>query len=121
MSENAESDQLIRKLLRRKDKIEAQKWLQEDAGSSRRNIGEMTRSDSIALVHQLYKWGAKKVFAVDIGVNNQYESTDTLIIALPAEAEGREKIFEWSNELTKRMGYEAEEDRGQEYLLHWFD
>jgi hypothetical protein len=71
-------DELMRKLLRRKDRVAALAWLTGGPGGVHRNVGEMEHADSVALVRRLYDMGVLEVIAVDIGrsPNRRFESTD---------------------------------------------
>jgi hypothetical protein len=121
MNDHRTSSEIISRLLNKSDKVEAMAWLRGHSHFHQRNIGEMSNSDSIALVQLFYSWGALEVSAMDIGINEPYESTDTLIIRLPQEEELRMRFFCWSNEHNRRMGLDLKVDSGQQYLLIWFD
>ena len=117
-------DEQMRGLLRKKDRVEALGWLTSSPPGVSRGVGEMCDEDSVALVRKLYKWGVTEVIAVEIGIspNRRFESTDTLIVVLPDDAAVRKRVLDWNNKRSEKMGYEAiEEDRGQRYVLVWFD
>ena len=107
--------------MKSQDKVEALAWLTDAPAGVHRNIGEMTNPESVAYVRRLYKLGATEVVAVDIGVNRNYESTDTLIATLPQNPKTRKAIFESEGERAEEMGYEMEPDAAQPHLFIWFD
>jgi hypothetical protein len=74
-------DEFILSLLRMPDKIEAGHWL-ASAGESH-YIGEMSHEESVELVKEVYRLGAVRVDAVDIGTNAGLSSTDSLVVTLP--------------------------------------
>lgn len=116
-----DEDEIVSELLKRKDKIEAIKWLTSAPAGVHRNVGEMTNEESVAYVRNLYKLGAREVAAVKLSTNRKYESTDTLILTLPNDPSARAMIFESETERVEEMGYDEEPDMGQRYLLCWFD
>jgi hypothetical protein len=69
-----DDQEFVRKLLRKKDKVEALSWLEGDEG---RNVGELSHAKSLSLIRRLYKLGAVEIVAVDIGGHAGFESTDT--------------------------------------------
>jgi hypothetical protein len=112
-------DEYIQKLLRKKDKAEALKWL--SGLENQRNIGELSYKKSMSLVRKLYAMGALEVIATDISEHAGLASTDTLIATLPEDPAHRELLFEWNNDRILKMGYESGVDRGQKHMLIWFD
>lgn len=122
MASNQDDDAMsFATLLKSKDKVEAMRWLTGAPSGVHRNIGEMSNADSIRYVRSLYDLGARKVVAVHIGINRNYESTDTLVVTLPDHAAARKAIFDSESQRAEEMGYEEEADVGQKYLLSWFD
>jgi hypothetical protein len=121
MKSEDRDDDFVREMLSRADRVEALEWLTNAPPAVHRNIGEMPQRDSVSFVRKLYKLGAKEVVAVDIGINRNYESTDTLIATLPDDPEAREAIFDFERPRVEAMGYDAYEDIGQRHLLVGFD
>lgn len=121
MARRGGNDELATKLLKSKDRVEALQWLTGAKAGVHRNIGEMTERQSSAYIRRLYRHGATEVFVVQIGVNREFESTDTLILTLPDDPTARKAIFDAEGDRTEKMGYEREEDHGQRHLLIWFD
>jgi hypothetical protein len=113
-----DDQEFVRKLLRKKDRVEALSWLE---GDERRNVGELSHVKSLSLIRRLYKLGAVEIVAVDISGHVGFESTDTLIAKLPSDGSSRRGIFDWNNERGREMGYEPESDEGQDHVLIWFD
>lgn len=52
---------MVRRLLKSKDKVEALDWLAGASPGVYRNIGEMTNQESVAYVRKLYKLGATNI------------------------------------------------------------
>jgi hypothetical protein len=113
-----DDQEYVRKLLRKKDKVEALSWLE---GDESRNVGELSHAKSLALIRRVYKLGAVEIVAVEISAHAGFESTDTLIAKLPADRSTRRDILEWNNQRSLQMGYEADSDEGQDHVLIWFD
>lgn len=114
-----ESD-TVRSLLRRKDKVEALKWLTSASGGVYRNIGEMTDKESVAYVRKLYKLGAEEVVVAELQRNGEYESTNNVVLTLPDDRSARRAIFEFETDRVEEMGFEQDPDTGQKYLWCWF-
>lgn len=121
MPAHGNSEEFIRKLLKRKDKAEAMTWLRGHNSAPYRNIGEMTNENSIEFVRQLYDFGAIEIVVVDIARNPPFESTDSLVVTLPDRPALRGAILEFSNRRALEMGLEEVQDLGQQYLFVWFD
>lgn len=110
-------------LLRTRGKKEALDWLSTAPAGVTRAFGALTPDASVALAQQLYRMGAEKVYAAKIGsnANGKYESTETLICALPSDPAGRKQIFQWDDERVREFGVEGVKDTGQTHILIWFD
>jgi len=110
----------VRKLLKRKDKVEAIKWLTSAPAGVYRNIGEMTDKESIAYVRKLYKLGAREVILAELQLGGEYESTNNVLITLPDDRSARRAIYEFETDRVEEMGFEQDPDIGQKYLWCWF-
>jgi hypothetical protein len=114
-------ENLIAKLLRKKDKFEALSWLEKSGASEHRNVAELTNAQSIELIRELYMRGATKVWAVKFDRSLPYESINTLIVELPIDSLQRMAVFDWEKEQAERQGFDVHDDYGQHFLHVWFD
>lgn len=88
---------------------EARGWLDESVNRVFYDIG---RGDSVQMVDDLYKLGAKKVTALVQG-----PEADSLIIELPSDKAKRKAIFAWEASYQTKHGGVATKDEGQDYLI----
>lgn len=96
-------------------------WLSGEP-KGQNTLGELTTNkESLKLARRLYSIGAVKVFAIEIGKNEQGENSGKLVIALPSEIEPRKHIFRWSNKLAREQGFDPDVDIGQENLFVLLD
>jgi hypothetical protein len=112
--ERKQHDELILKFRALPNQAEARQWLAED---EERNLGEMIPEASREVIEDGYKAGATKIIAID--VND--ESTNYLIVELPAGMSERRRVFEWNNELAQNSGFDPDADWGQNELFVFFD
>ena len=117
---NSGESETVRKLLKRKDKVEAIKWLTSAPAGVYRNIGEMTDKESISYVRKLYKLGAREVILAELQLGEVYESTNNVLITLPENRSARRAIYEFETDRVEEMGFEQDLDSGQKYLWCWF-
>jgi hypothetical protein len=117
MSDADKEEAFVRKLLRKRDRVEALGWMDGATPPTYRNLGESPAPESLALIKRLYAMGAKEVFVVDIRRNGIYESSEKLILRLPEDPAERRKVFSWANIVIIRRGFDPNEDYGQEYLF----
>src|SRR5688500_7318830 len=106
----------INKLLRT-PKAEALEWLGAHTPDSMRVLGERERAPAVALVRRFYDDGAVKVFAIDIKDWERGQSSNDLIVELPADPRLRERLFKLQAELVRARGFEGDADEGQQFLL----
>jgi hypothetical protein len=111
-----ECDQRCAELLQKPNKQEAKSWLQ-DTTWSKRNIGELSHDESLAVVEELHKLGAKEVIAVDLDEDIELsETTDTLVVILPGNLQVRNRLTAWG------PGDSVDEVKiGQKYMYLWWD
>lgn len=111
--ERNKHDAFINKFLCQPNRGEARQWL---AGDDSRNIGEMTPEESREFIEEGYKAGATKILAVEIDGN----TTNCLIVYLPAVGPKRKKVFEWNGQSAQKSGFDPYEDWGQNELFAYF-
>src|SRR5947209_20411982 len=111
---------VVKKLLRKRGNAEALSWLQAGGAVVHRGLSELSNAQSIALVKRVYQWGAANVIAANIKINSPYESTGTLLVALPEDPSKRASLFEKINEDGAQRGWDPETDAGQSHLLMFF-
>ena len=111
--ERNQHDEFINKFLRSPNRGEARQWLSGDEG---RNIGIMTPEESREFVEEGYNGGATKILAVEI----EDETTNCLIVYLPADGPKRKRIFEWNGESAQKCGFDPYDDWGQNELFVYF-
>lgn len=94
------------------NKAEARSWL---AGDAARNLGEHEPADSRVIVEDLYRRGAIEVIAVEIESGLDAETSNSLVVILPADPALRAQVFAFQD------AYESEfdptPDEGQKYLF----
>jgi hypothetical protein len=111
-------DAFCRDLLQKKSHREALSWVSESSEGNIRTIGEQTPKESLAIVKRLYEQGAKQVWAVDLEVYpNEGQSTNTLIVELPEQAELRKQLFHLEGRVAASEGFDPVSDNGQHYLF----
>lgn len=100
---------------------EVVEWLSGEP-KGQNTLGELTTNqESLKLARKLYSIGAVKVFAIEIGKNEQGENSGKLVIVLPSDPEARKRIFRWSNKLAREQGFDPDVDIGQEHLFVMLD
>jgi hypothetical protein len=114
-------DSFCESFLRSANKKEARAWLNEAQGDAGRTLGEMDTPTSLSVILELYGIGAEEVTAVEIKPAGCGETTDTLIVTLPAEKERREDLFAWEKEHAESNGFDPVKDEGQKYLFLFWD
>ncbi len=109
-NEQKKYEEFVAKLRNRPNQAEAKEWLATDGN---RSLGEMTPEESCDVIENGYNAGAVKITAVDI----KEESTNCLVVELPAREDKRRRIFEWNNRLAQRSGFDPDDDWGQNELF----
>lgn len=106
------------------DAKEARSWIASgpDRGLAFVTLGDLeTNEDSLVLVEEAYSLGAVVVTAVEITdypeIDGGLESTDYLVLELPANPAERAALFEWADEIAEEFDYESEVDYGQKFLF----
>jgi len=96
----------------------AREWLRESNAVSSRTLGEMDTELSIDLVEHLRALGATEVLAVQIESSDSIpgQTTNHLVVALPADLPARARVFAFTNAYSKDQGFEREPDWGQTHL-----
>src|SRR4051794_36500696 len=81
----------LKKILRSR-KAEALEWLLAKTPGSLRVLGEFEHDRAVALVRRIHEAGAVKVLAVEIHDWAQGESSNALIVELPADPAARSNL-----------------------------
>lgn len=111
-------DAFCRNLLATKEHREAREWLTEGPDGAPRTIGEQSAADSRAIVDALYRDGAVDVQAVDIDRHPALgETTNILIVTLPADPGQRAKLFAYEARIARSEGFDPEGDQGQRLMF----
>lgn len=111
--ERHKHEEFINKFLRQPNRSEVRQWL---AGDENRNIGQMTPEESREFIEEGYEAGATKILAVEI----EEDTTNCLIVYLPASGPKRKKVFEWNGQSAQKSGFDPYEDWGQNELFAYF-
>jgi len=116
------NDSYYEKLFSENTMIEALSWLNEP-DVPERTLGECARpEDSIELVKDFYALGAVKVWTFEIdGAPDEEQNSGKLVIELPSNSKKRAKILKKCGEIAEEMGFDAETDMGQKYVLVMLD
>ncbi len=118
----AAGNQLAKRLLAYPDKEEILSWLKAARKGQLRTLGELgTQAKSRALARQVYRLGARRVWAVEIDRKDESENSGKLVVRLPAASSKRKHLFAWAAQWAQRAGYDPYEDEGQEYLFVMLD
>jgi hypothetical protein len=114
------ADQLPKRLLGESGVREATEWLLESEDHS---LGEdLTRRRAKNLINKLYALGAVKVHAVEIQRYDEgEENTGRLVVELPSDLNDRNALLKHASKLGRKLGFGAEEDVGQQYMLMMLD
>ncbi|MDQ3816442.1 MAG: hypothetical protein M3362_01975 [Acidobacteriota bacterium] len=112
-------NQFIRKLLDKPNKAEALSWLEESTDESFRTVGELDSNErSYDLIDEVYKAGAVEVWAVEIDTYpDGHQNTGKLVVLLPSEPKARRRVFGWCGSRAKALGFDPDEDVGQDHLF----
>jgi len=114
----ADQDPFCRKLLDTKTHREALEWVKESKGRDIRTIGEQSPEESLKTVERLYQEGAERVWAVDLEIYpNGGQSTNNLVIELPADPKLRGKLFRLETRVAASEGFDPVSDDGQHYMF----
>lgn len=94
-------------------------WLREATEASSRGLGELDHAASLFLVETLHDLGAREVVAVRIegDEHDPAQTTNYLVVALPADAAARARVIAFERGLARRQGFTGEGDWGQEQLF----
>jgi hypothetical protein len=121
-AERSKHDEFITKFRANPNQAEARQWLATGPAGAIRTLGEMDLDGSLEVVEEGYTAGAQKIIAVNIQSDNEKnETTDHLIVEIPAKGLKRKRAFEWVNELAQQSGFDPEDDWGQGELFIFFD
>lgn len=112
----------IEELLNSGQSKEVLSWLQGGKPGSR-TLGELpTTTASIAMAQELYELGAVRVTAASIVTyDTGDENTGKLIVSLPKDSRVRAQLFAWCAEQAHELGFEPENDVGQEHVFLMLD
>lgn len=117
-----EHDAFCNELIAKGKSEEALTWSREASDDIRRTIYEFDNARSAQIIEEIYELGALKVMAVDIDSEPDIgETTDTLIVTLPDEPSKRASLLRYENRLARWTGMGGTADRGQKYMLLWWD
>ncbi len=113
------NDELCKEIINSQQAKEAREWMK----SAKCILGEATNEeDSKELVESLYKAGAEKVWVFEINIDESGEQySGRLIVEMPADSKKRKKIFVICDEIAENLGFDPEEDCGQNYRLMMLD
>jgi antitoxin component YwqK of YwqJK toxin-antitoxin module len=105
----------LRELLAAGPYAEALGWLKESDGI----LGEgLAGAEAIGFVELFYKAGAEEVIAIGIDKDPDVgESAGKLVVKLPEDAGRRKKVLRICNSLNREVGFEAERDVGQRFVI----
>lgn len=112
------ADRLCRKLLQEKTHVEALNWLRQSKRNDIRTVGEQSPSRSLKIVKRLYDAGALQVQAVELErVSGVGETTNTLCVELPHDAEKRKTLLKIEAKVAAAGGFDGVFDDGQDYMF----
>jgi len=116
------ADRLCRKLLQEKPHVEALGWARQSKRNDIRTVGEQSPARSLKIIMRLYDAGAAQVQAVGLErVSGVGETTNTLCVELPHDAEKRKNLLKIEANVAAEGGFDGVFDDGQDYLfLHGF-
>ena len=101
---------------------EALAWAREATDEDRRTIDEYENDRTLEIIEEIYQRGAAKVTAVEIDVDPGIgETTDILIVTLPEDPSQRAEVLKCRSLLPQWTGIGGTADRGQKYLMLWWD
>lgn len=113
-----QADSFCRKLMESKGHAEALSWVSESKMHDIRTIGEQSPEESLKIVKRLYASGAEKVWAVEIEVYpNGGQSTNSLVVELPADPNLRKQLFGLEARVAASEGFDPVSDDGQHYMF----
>jgi len=120
-AERKKHDAAIAKIRAKPNQVEARQWLSTCPAGAIRTLGEMDGEGTRETVEDGYGAGAQKIIVVGIQADDIGETSDQMIVELPANGPKRRRVFEWANELALQSGFDPQEDWGQEILFIFFD
>src|SRR5438105_13365671 len=89
--------------------LEALGWLRHQDGRER-TIGDssedMDGPTSLRFVEDLYARGAVEVTAIDVDDEDVLETTSTLIVQMPEDAQARKRLLEVEARIARRGGFD---------------
>ncbi|PQO33257.1 hypothetical protein C5Y96_10410 [Blastopirellula marina] len=117
-----ELDAHCQQLMEEGKSAEALAWSREATDDDLRTIYEYDNDRTLEIIEEIYKLGAAKVTAVDIDVDPDFgETTDILIVTLPENPTQRADLLQYESQLAQWTGVGGTSDRGQKYLMLWWD
>lgn len=114
-----EEEDWLKKLLGAGKHAEALSWLRNSNGILGEGIPD---AEAIELIEGLYNAGAEEVIAIEIDQDlDGEENTGTLVVKLDDNTGHREKVLRICNACGADLGFDADRDVGQRYLLVMLD
>jgi hypothetical protein len=102
------------------DARDALEWLKGVREESERRLGELpSAEDSIELVNEYLAAGAKRVYAVNVAVDDDgSEDTGELVVELPGPRakKKRQQALDFCNEQNRNLGFSPIADTGQKFV-----
>lgn len=86
-----------------------------------------SKAAAAAFIDSLYALGADTVYVLNVQQDSAWLAreggpyADALLLRLPADPEGRARLYEVNAREARREGFEPGRDHGQRYLYFWWD
>jgi len=130
MSQREALDWRLNQKINSPEAAEALSWFEQskkhriDGGSGFLDFNAIHGKKAIRLIKELYALGALNVVAIEINgliEKAPYQGTDSLVVELPEESIGRQKVLEKIAKIVRRQRiYDPPADEGQKFvLLRW--
>jgi hypothetical protein len=121
-AERKKHEDLIAKFQAMPNQAEARQWLAASPSGTIRTIGELDEEGTRETIEEGYAAGTQKIIVAAIESDeDKNETSNQLIVEIPAKGSKRKRVFEWVNELGQQSGFDPEDDWGQAELFIFFD
>ena len=84
-------------------------------------FGEADEDESGALARSLFAMGVSLIHPIDAEVFEGNIGVGKMVLALPEDPNQRAEIFKWNAERASTLGFDGDEDEGQDHLFIMLD
>ena len=111
------SDELLVDLVSRPDSCDVRPWLDLARSGHLVSLGELEPEESLRILERLLDLNPVRLVAVDPESDDEFTTTNVLVIQLPPSPDSRAEFFMIESEHAVSTGFDPEPDIGQRFLM----